>query len=396
MRVLLATTANDGHFGPLLPLARAAVAVGHTVRVAAPQSFAGAVERAGLQHAPFADAPPELVGPVMAQLPVLSFDEANAVVIRDVFGRIDAQAALPSVIKTVEGWRPDVIIREPAELGSLAAAVRAGIPHVQLSIGMTEMTRLLAGLLPEALSELAPLADLPPDALTQACDEEVLLSSVPEILDRAGDDAFDAEAVAYRFRAAESAESAASPTGASPLPSWGDPDLPLVYVTFGSVTGSLPPFAGVFRQALDGLADLPVRVLLTVGRGVDVAGLGPVPANAHVEPWWPQRDALDYAAAVLGHGGYGTTMGAIEAGLPQVVAPIFTSDQVVNARHVAAVGAGRAVDPGPDVVVEACAEISAVLGDPSYRQTAETVAAAAAALPPATEAVAMIERLVQH
>ena len=49
----------------------------------------------------------------------------------------------------------------------------------------------------------------------------------------------------------------APPTGDGPLPPpWGDPELPLVYVTFGSVTGSLPPFAGLFREALDALADL--------------------------------------------------------------------------------------------------------------------------------------------
>ena len=50
---------------------------------------------------------------------------------------------------------------------------------------------------------------------------------------------------------------------------------------------------------------------------------------------------------MLGHGGFGTTMGALAAGVPQVVAPIFTTDQVVNGRHVAACGAGVVVEPGP-------------------------------------------------
>ena len=74
MRVLLATTANDGHFGPLAPFARASRAAGHEVRVAAPASYAAALERAGFAHEPFADAPPELIGPVMASLPSLSFE----------------------------------------------------------------------------------------------------------------------------------------------------------------------------------------------------------------------------------------------------------------------------------------------------------------------------------
>ena len=91
MRVLFSTTANDGHFGPLLPFVRACAAAGHEVRVSAPTAYAAALDRAGLTHEPFDDAPPERIGPVMAQLPTLSFEEADAVVIREVFARIDAQ-----------------------------------------------------------------------------------------------------------------------------------------------------------------------------------------------------------------------------------------------------------------------------------------------------------------
>jgi UDP:flavonoid glycosyltransferase YjiC (YdhE family) len=50
MRVLLATTANNGHFGPMLPFAAACQRAGREVLVAAPESFAGAVERAGHRH----------------------------------------------------------------------------------------------------------------------------------------------------------------------------------------------------------------------------------------------------------------------------------------------------------------------------------------------------------
>lgn len=323
----------------------------------------------------------------MGRLPTLSFEEANATVVREVFGRIDAQAALPALTAAVEAWRPDVIVREPAELASLAVAEQARIPHVQLAIGMAEMVRMFAELLDEPLIELARMAGLPDGSLNSALRGAPMLSSVPEVLDRAGDSDFTDDEVIYRFR------DDLLPPSPEPLPQRGDPSLPLVYVTFGSVTGSLPPFVGVFRQALDGLAELPIRVLMTVGRQVDIAGLGIVPANARVEPWWPQAEVLAEAALVLGHGGYGTTMGAIAAGVPQVVAPIFTTDQTVNARHVAAVGAGRAVSPGPDVVIRACEEVGAVLGDPGYRHRAAVVAAAIAALPSAADTVPTIERL---
>ena len=61
-------------------------------------------------------------------------------------------------------------------------------------------------------------------------------------------------------------------------------------MTFGSVAGSLPPFAGVFRDALDALAHDDVRVLMTVGRRVDIGALGALPGNAHVVAWLPQDD----------------------------------------------------------------------------------------------------------
>ena len=200
MRVLISTTANEGHFGPLLPLARALVAAGHSVRVAAPESFGPAVARAGLDHVPFADAPPELIGPVMARLPSLSFDDANATVLREVFGRIDAQAAFPAVSAAIEDWHPAVLIREPAEFGSLAAAVRTGVPHLQVAIGMSEMSRLFVDLTAEPWMELAATAGLPEAAVVDAAVAEPVLSSVPELLDRAGDDAYDGRAVTFRYR----------------------------------------------------------------------------------------------------------------------------------------------------------------------------------------------------
>jgi len=389
VRVLVSTTANDGHFGPLVPLARAAALAGHDVRVAAPASYAPAVQRTGLLHIPFADPPTELIGPVMARLPTMSFAEADATVVREVFGRIDAQSALPALSVALQAWRPDVVVREPAELGSLAVAERAGVPHVQVAIGMTELIRILTVQLVGPVTELAQLAGLPDDSLVDALAGEPIISPVPELLDRAGDGAFHPGAVAFRFQGEAPAGSRA------PLPVWGDAELPLVYVTFGSVTGSLPPFAGVFQQALDGLAELPVRVFMTVGRHVDPAGIGTVPANARVESWWPQADVMPEAALVLGHGGFGTTMGAIAVGVPQVVAPIFTSDQVVNARHVEAVGAGRAVAPGSDVVARACREVPAVLADPAYRTGAQAVATAIEELPPVADVVSAIERLAR-
>ncbi len=98
--------------------------------MAAPASFTGAVEQAGFVPAPFADVPPEVMGAVFGRLPSLTRQEANAIVLRDVFGRLDAQAALPGVRETVAAWRPDAVLRDPAELASYVVAAELDLPHV--------------------------------------------------------------------------------------------------------------------------------------------------------------------------------------------------------------------------------------------------------------------------
>jgi MGT family glycosyltransferase len=253
---------------------------------------------------------------------------------------------------------------------------------------MHEVVARFAEAISDPLAELGRLADLGDERLPAALASETVLSSVPEVLDFATGNV-PTEAERYR-RFHEPPPTADSQT----LPDWGNPDAPLVYVTFGSVTGSLPPFAGVFREALDALADVEARVLLTVGRKVDPADLGALPSNAHVRQWWPQDAILRQAAAMLGHGGFGTTMGALAAGVPQVVVPLFTFDQVVNGEHVAAVGAGITVGKGPGAVASAAAEIPRLLEVPTYAASARRTAAAMRELPPPAEAVPVLAGLV--
>jgi UDP:flavonoid glycosyltransferase YjiC (YdhE family) len=391
MRVLVATTAGTGHFGPLVPVARACAEAGHEVVVAAPTSFADDVGRAGLAHAAFADVPPETLGPVFARLPELSREDANKVVVADVFGRLDARAALPGVTTLVREWRPDIVVREPCELGSLVAAAAAGVPQVQVSIGMSSSQAHMALLFTEPLDELARMEGLEPERAMEVLLGAPRLTSVPALLDEADPPEMRLDGVPQRGQLHRFRTDASPPSGELPPP-WGDPAHPLVYVTFGSVTASLGPFGAVYPMALRSLADLPVRVLMTTGAGVDPSSLEPVPPNARVEAWWPQQDVMPHAAAVVGHGGFGTTMAALAAGVPQVVVPLFAHDQFVNAHHVAAVGAGVHLDGG--VATEGLgAAVADLVATPAYREGAEAVADRMAELPPVTEMVTLLEDL---
>lgn len=385
VRVLASTTAGAGHFGPVVPFARACAAAGHEVRVAAPASFAAVVREAGFEHAPFDDVDREVMGAVFGRLPSLSREEANAVVVGEVFGRLDAQAALPRLVELVAEWRPDVVLREPCELGSLAAARLAGVRHATVAISVSAMTAKFATVLAAPLAELDDLAGLPQGACVAAMESAPTLTCVPAVLDGAlGRPA--TTGAQHRF------DVRPSPMATGSLPAtWGDPGHPLVYVSFGSVTAAVGDLARIYPQVLAALAELPVRVLMTTGRGVDPADLGMVPANAHVEAWWPQEEVLPRAAAAVGHGGFGTTMGALAAGVPQLVVPLFSADQFLNAEHVSAVGAGLHLPDGPADLAHLPALVTRLVTEPAFGEAARAVAAEMAGHPPVSAAVHLLE-----
>ena len=393
MRVLAATTAGAGHVAGVLPFARACVRAGHEVRIAAPASFASTVEQAGFVHQPLADADPAALGAVFGRIPTLSMREADDLVIAEVFGRIDRDAALPGMRAALDQWRPDVVLREPSELASYVAATERGIPHVQTNTGLCSLDDRVLPLLVTTLDEIG-------------CSSAGLLSAprwttVPPSFDLPAETSTGAVTHAREPRAARADEQS--------LPDWwsGDDDQPLVYVTFGSVAAGIGLFPVFYARVLEQLAAVPARVLLTLGPAGDPADLGPVPANVHVERWWPQRDALAHAAAAVGHGGFGTTQAALEAGVPQAVLPLFSFDQFVNADRVAAVGVGvalvdetaaeaRAVDLVPrglaatDRLADA---ISALLGQDSYRGRAAELAREIDGLPDVDACVQTLSEL---
>ncbi|MBA2767663.1 MAG: glycosyltransferase family 1 protein [Sporichthyaceae bacterium] len=374
----MATTAGEGHFGPLVPFARSLIDAGHEVRVAAPASFAPVVRKAGLEHAPFADAPPEELGAVFARVPELPRAEANATVIREVFGRCNTRAALPGVRDTIDTWRPDLVLREPAEFASYVVADALGVPHVQVAIGLAALDEFFLSLVDEPLREFGCASGA---AGLRAAPR---LTSVPERLDT---EPAPGTAEPHRFR---SADPASDPVA---LPSWWpDDDLPLVYVSFGSITGRLATLGDLYQGALSSLASLPVRVLLTVGEGVDHGALAPLPPNVHVERWWPQQEVMPHTSAMVGHGGFGTTMLGLAAGVPMVVLPLFSSDQFLNAARVQEVGAGIALEDGAPAVEALGGAVQRLLDDPSYAVVAGQIAQDIAGLPPAAASVPLLEQ----
>jgi UDP:flavonoid glycosyltransferase YjiC (YdhE family) len=394
MRVLFSTTAGTGHFGPLIPFAKACAAAGHTVAVASPGRFAEAVAGEGFTHLPFDEPAHELVGEVFGRISQPTFEEMNRVMLVDIYGRLDAQAALPALTKIMTDWRPDVVVRETLELGSLVAAERAGVAQLQVAIMTGRIGPAFVHLLEASLAELSTMAGLPPDRGAELLLHGDSLTSVPAALDSGDLTLGGSEAEhsvsdrgrIWRFRTEVPAETR--------LPAaWGDPSDPLVYVSYGSVTARQPEFAPLYAATLRALADQPIRVLMTTGQGLDPADLEPIPPNSHLEQWWPQRAVMGGAAAAVGHGGFGTTMAAFSAGVPQVVLPLFAFDQAVNARRVAAVNAGIQLPGGLAAVADLPAALQKVLDDPAFTEGAHAIATEIAALPDVAECLPILEQL---
>jgi UDP:flavonoid glycosyltransferase YjiC (YdhE family) len=77
---------------------------------------------------------------------------------------------------------------------------------------------------------------------------------------------------------------------------------------------------------------------VTTGLAFDAAVLRP-PANVTVVASAPHRQVLQHAALAVTHGGHGTVMKALAAGVPMVVLP-HGRDQPDTAARIAARGAG--------------------------------------------------------
>jgi UDP:flavonoid glycosyltransferase YjiC (YdhE family) len=379
MRILFSSTSLPGHYGPLLPIARTSADLGHEVLFLVPPAARSAIEDAGFPV--HEGAPPDPVEYQRIQDTIARDPGAAKVLMnRDYFGRLCTEATLPSAEELCANWKPDLVVHEACEYASPIAAYRAGIPHVQVAIGLAWIEwACLHGFAAEALPAYEPDAI---DIIAQA----PYVTRLPEGVDPSE----FPQTVRYQVPEESSAEDSfgeLAPEGTT-----------LVYATLGSMAGNSQWSPGAYRVLLDACALLrrshpAVRVLMTTGRSPDPATLGEIPDNVRVEPWVPQDRAFAAAKAVLGHGGSGTAYGALSADLPSVFFPLF-SDQPHNAKLIAEAGAGIQIDtedlrengmpavsePADRARLAALAEqvavaLAAVLDDPSYATKARELGA---------------------
>jgi UDP:flavonoid glycosyltransferase YjiC (YdhE family) len=381
MRILISTRRGAGHFGPLVPFAKALLRDNHEILVTAPRSATPMIAAAGMDHRPIPDPPEEKRAPIVAKTAGLPPDERNARMV-DVFIRIDSRAAYPHVLDVVQTWRPDLVLFEESENAAPLAAEAAGLPAVCVGITARAVGEQFRPQIASAIGALRADLGFEPDRELERSHTMPFFTLAPPSLEDPG---APGPAGALRFREADADTPRRLPDW------WADDSLPLAYLTFGSVAPTMNYFPGVYRDAIDALAELDVRVFVTVGRDRDPRELGPVPANVHVARWVPQADVMPQAAAMVCHGGFGTVRAGLAAGVPMAVVPLF-ADQHHNARRVAELGAGIELEAGAGGLADA---VERLLAEPSYREAARRVAEETRRLPTVDTATAILRRLAQ-
>ena len=141
---------------------------------------------------------------------------------------------------------------------------------------------------------------------------------------------------------------------------------PPVYIGFGSMAGRNP----------EQMAELVLRALVQSGRrGLLLTGWGglrtqTLPDNVFVLETAPHRRLFPRMAAVVHHGGAGTTAEGLRAGRPSVIVP-FAFDQSFWGARIQALGLGPAPIPQKKLTADRLAHaIHVAVTDPDIRRRA--------------------------
>jgi len=143
---------------------------------------------------------------------------------------------------------------------------------------------------------------------------------------------------------------------------------PPVAITFGSILGGRNPDR-VTQLLVDALCQSGQRGLIYRGWG-DLGNIA-LPSTVLAIDAMPHDWLFARCAAVVHHGGAGTTAAALRAGVPSVVVPVF-GDQRLWAERVHMLGAGPSPLPRQQLTVaRLAAAIDQVVTAPAFRTQAQ-------------------------
>ena len=381
-KILFTCRPLSGHYEPLLPLARAAEASGHTVAFASGHPVVDRARDAGFTS--FEAGAPETFRAEWAQ----QFPEYTALVgdaqrkffFTEIFANLELAPRVIDLESIVSAWQPDLVVHEMAELAGPLVSTALGIPYVDVGYG---------SLIPRALLEAAgastashwqarglephPVAGLFRYLYVDPCPPAL---QNPEIA---------------HVAAVQPMRPAAGEVRVTEPPLWlADFVHPsTVYVTLGTIWNT---DLDLFRLVIEALRD-HVNLIVTVGRQNDPASLGPQPRSVIVRSYIPQQEVLPWCDAVVAHGGSGTMLGALAHGVPLLVVP-QGADQWSNAEQIVTADAGLRLLRSELSAVAVRDGVMALLSEPSYRQAARNIKEEIRSMPSTTDVIASLEALV--
>jgi UDP:flavonoid glycosyltransferase YjiC (YdhE family) len=383
MRVVFACVPAYGHLHPLLPLALACAQNGDDVVIATGPELCRRAEAVGLATQPVGTGLwewwPELArragGEPGDGLPP---DRILGYFIPRLFAEIAAQSMIDGLVDAAKG--ADLLVFESYTFAGPLAAAIAGIPAVHHLLGPAPPLEAME-LGGDAVSPLWRTWKHDPQPYGSMY-RVPTLNICPPVLG-AGAIPGGTEVIPLRPVPLDA-------TGSEQLPAWVDdlPARPTIYVTLGTVTNR---DTSIFTAVLDGLADEPVNVVITVGETNDPAMLGELPANARAERYIPQSVLLPRCDAVITHGGSGTMLSTLAHGLPHLMIP-QGADQYVNAAVCLKAGVAHRLLPD-EVAPRAVRELTrSMLRDPSMGGPVVVARDEIEALPPPGDVAGWLRR----
>lgn len=389
MRALFTTHPGFGHFHPLVPLARALQQAGHEVAFATAAPFLPVITGNDLRGFA-AGADWSTLGTSMEEMQKRQASVGGDLVARrafmmELFVNKFGRQMLPDLVQVCRAYQPDVIIRDSVEFSGCVAAEHLGIPHASIQVGAGHPAFLRAPDVAAYLDGLRGAVGLPADPAIDMLFRYLHLCFAPPLY--FSDPPLPS--TVHCFQPAVFDQS-----GEEGLPAWTESlgSRPVVYATLGTVFNKLfHPFSAILK----GLATAEVELIVTVGRDLDPAALGPQPPHVHIERYIPQTLLFPRCSAAILHGGYNSTIAALWHGLPLVIVPL-AADQPLNAERCRQLGVAQIIPPHELTPERVRSALDTVLGDPSYKRNAERFQVAARALPDLSHAVGLLERLAKE
>ena len=367
----------------MVPLAKALLVRGHDVLWAVPERAADQIMAFGVSVVglPFpVPATPAELRRRYPELADLSPAEVPDLMFAKMFGAIHAPSMLEGLAPAASEWRPDLVVCDAAELAGHIVAAELGVPSVTKGFGALIPARRVERAAEEVqvLWESRGLAPRPYAGLY----EHLYIDIYPPPLD-----AGVVSHVPHRQLMQPLSDNGLAGDVLLSLPT-GRLDSPLVYVTMGTVFND----PALFGPVVDGLSDLGVRVLVTVGPHGDPAGLGAQPDYVRIERYVPQTAVLPHCQVVVSHAGSGTALATLALGIPQLCLP-QGADQFLNSAAIARTGAGLELRPdavSPDAIRGA---VQRLLAESSFANAAGLIASSIADMPSPDDVARVLESL---